>query len=369
MNKRLLPCLAISLISAFLGACSSAPRQVIEIPELAFPDPPDEARFYFDQSIRGSANIVRVTEDDRMMYFLTGQGRKSSGFGKPFDIAAYKGQVFVSDTASRDVYILDKKKGIFDRLSEKSGVKFSKPMGLATDDSGKLYVVDNKQKKIAVFSIDGNHLRDIDGKEFFQRPSGIDVTPDGSKAFVVNVGGVDSDQHNISVIDLNTDTLIKTIGTRGSADGEFNLPKDVALGADGLLYVVDSGNFRVSVLTQEGAFIKSFGKIGVQRGSFSRPKGIATDLNGNIYVIDAGFGNFQIFNPDGELLLFIGTRSSRGSRAEFMLPAGIEVDEDGRVYVVDQYLRKLDIFRPADLTKFQGYFSWPAPAKQTTSPQ
>ena len=81
----------------------------------------------------------------------------------------------------------------------------------------------------------------------------------------------------------------------------------------------------------------------------------------------SGFGNFQIFNTEGELLLFIGTRSARGGPSEFMLPAGISIDEDGRVYVIDQYLRKLDVFRPAAIPKGEGYFSRPKPATKKAS--
>ncbi len=359
INQRLLPYLLTSLVAVMLSACSSGP-QLTERPDLAYPAPPDEARFYFEQTIRGSTDIVQATEDDKMMYFLTGQGRVSAGFGKPFDIAAHKGRLFISDSANRDVFIVDKKQGIFDRLTAKSGERFSKPMGVATDAAGNLYMVDITKKTVNVFNRDGVFLYKIIGETFFERPSGIEVNPEGTLAFVVNVGGVDSDRHDITVLDLKTKQVIRTIGTRGSGDGQLNLPKDITLGIDGLLYIVDSGNFRVSVFTQEGVFVQSYGGIGTQLGTFSRPKGIATDPEGNAYVIDAGFGNFQIFNSEGQLLLFIGQRSAAGDRGQFMLPAGIEVDEDGRVYVVDQYLRKVDVFRPARLAKDQGYFSWPA---------
>ncbi|MCG8060672.1 MAG: SBBP repeat-containing protein [Candidatus Thiodiazotropha endolucinida] len=90
-------------------------------------------------------------------------------------------------------------------------------------------------------------------------------------------------------------------------------------------------------------------------GQFTRPKGIATDSEGNIYVVDAAFGNFQIFTPEGELLLYLGERSETAGPAKYMLPAGIDVDEDGRVYIVDQFFRKVEIFRPAGLAEGEGF--------------
>ncbi|MEH6470939.1 MAG: 6-bladed beta-propeller [Halopseudomonas sp.] len=365
MRKHLLPCFVIGLIVAMLSGCS-APQKAKPRPELVFPTPPDEARFYFQQTIRSSGDIIQSTEDEQMMYFLTGAGRLVEVFAKPFDIAVHKGRIFMSDTANRDVFLMDRTNNRFIKLSDKSPVKFNKPMGLATDAAGNVYIVDITQKSIFIFDRDGNFQKRIEAEEHLARPSGIDVTPDGSIAYIVNVGGVSSEQHNIAVINLVTGELINTIGTRGPGDGELNLPKDVAIGNDGLLYIVDSGNFRVSVFTQEGEFVKNFGKIGTQHGSFSRPKGIAIDPDGHIYVVDAGFGNFQIFNTEGQLLLFVGERSARGDRAQYMLPAGIDVDEDGRIFMVDQYLRKVEVYRPATLAKEAGYFTAkkPPPAAQ-----
>jgi len=73
---------------------------------------------------------------------------------------------------------------------------------------------------------------------------------------------------------------------------------------------------------------------------------VATDKDGNVYVVDAAFGNFQIFNAEGELLMFVGERSEQEGPGKYMLPSGIAVDEDGRIYFVDQWFRKIDVFRP-----------------------
>ena len=82
-----------------------------------------------------------------------------------------------------------------------------------------------------------------------------------------------------------------------------------------------------------------------------------TDREGNVYVVDAAFGNFQVFNSDGELLMFVGDRSERDGPAKYMLPSGIAVDEDGRIYVVDQWFRKIDVYRPVGLTTSSGFLA------------
>ncbi|MDH4234954.1 MAG: hypothetical protein OEV15_07455, partial [Gallionella sp.] len=120
-------------------------------------------------------------------------------------------------------------------------------------------------------------------------------------------------------------------------------------------FVVDGGNFRVQKFTSEGAHISTFGGVGRMGGQFSRPKEVDVDAAGNVYVVDAAFGNFQIFNPEGQLLLAVGGRSNRDGPAKYMLPSGIAVDEDGRVYMVDQYFRKVDVYRPASLEAEAGF--------------
>jgi DNA-binding beta-propeller fold protein YncE len=129
----------------------------------------------------------------------------------------------------------------------------------------------------------------------------------------------------------------------------------VAVGKDGRLYVVDGGNFRVQIFDAKGGYLQSFGSVGKQMGNFARPKEIAADAEGNVYVVDSAFGNFQVFNPDGELLLFAGERSERDAPGRYMLPSGIAVDEDGRVYVVDQWFRKVDVFRPYHMKPDDGF--------------
>ena len=144
-------------------------------------------------------------------------------------------------------------------------------------------------------------------------------------------------------------------GHRGKEPGEFNLPRDIAIGKEGQLYVVDGGNFRVQVFDGDGKYRNAFGTVGRQTGNFARPKEIATDREGNVYVADAAFGNFQIFSSEGDMLMFVGNRSEIDGPAKYMLPSGIFVDEDGRIYFVDQWYRKIDIYRPVSLKPEDGY--------------
>jgi DNA-binding beta-propeller fold protein YncE len=230
-----------------------------------------------------------------------------------------------------------------------------KPLGLATDDECNLYVADATSKRIMVYDQAGNYLKALGGQDWFDRLSHLAVDAEGTRVYAVDTGGIGSENHHVLVFDVNSGRHLRNIGKRGTEDGEFNLPRDVALDARGWLYVVDGGNFRVQVFDDNGEFVRQVGQLGRQYGHFARPKGVAVDGDGNIYVSDAAHGNFQIFDAEGQLLLFVGSRSEKFDRAAYMLPAGITTDEDGRVYMIDQYFRKLDIYRPTRIAETEGF--------------
>jgi DNA-binding beta-propeller fold protein YncE len=286
---------------------------------------------------------------------LTGERRESTGFSKPFDVEACQGRIYVSDTVRRSIMVFDVPDGSFNEIGISEPGELRKPLGMAVDADCNLYVVDGTAKRIVVFDQNGTFLSAFGGTDMFERPSHVDVDQDARYAYVVDTGGVSSDLHRVRVFDIATGKHVFDIGERGDGPGQFNLPRDIAVGREGRLYVVDGANFRVQVFESDGTWVKTFGAVGIYPGQFSRPKGVASDADGNIYVTDSAFGNFQIFNADGQLLMFVGTRSETMQPAKYMLPAGIGVDEDGRVYMVDQFFRKVDVYRPARMGPGEGF--------------
>lgn len=346
------------ILAGLLTACAGGPvkTEKADAPLLAYPEPPDEARFYYERTIYSDGDVVPETQRETLTRMLTGEAGGSTRMIKPYAVAAHRGRLYVSDTAARIVHVFDAPNRRYSTIGDGAEGFLTKPLGLDLDAAGNLYVADITQQLIRVYDRDGKFLRNIGRKGDFDRPTGIAVDPLGERLFVVDIGGVQSENHRVRVFDAKSGDHLFDIGERGAAEGKFNLPRDVAIGTDRRLYVTDGGNFRVQVFDWNGKFIKTWGKVGKQFGDFARPKEIATDPSGNVYVVDAAFGNFQIFSPEGEILLFIGNRRDTDGPASYMLPSGIAVDEDGRVFVVDQWFRKVDVFRPAALAKDAGYF-------------
>jgi DNA-binding beta-propeller fold protein YncE len=338
------------------GCVTTAPKveQKTETPVIVFPQPPAEARFYFERSFRKTSDVEKLA-DRSALEIVAGKADQDEILVKPYGVAAYKGKVYVSDV--RGVALFDLPNKRYKRIGDGSDspVVLNQPFGLTHDAKGNLYVVDGQSKSVQIFSPEGNHLNAIGGQSVLRRPSGIAVEPDGSRIYVVDTGGVDEPKnHHVRVFDPAGKVLLD-IGKRGADKGDLNLPRDVALGKDGLLYVVDGGNFRVNVYDRQGKFMRSFGQIGRSFGQFARPKEVGIDPEGNVYVVDTAFGNFQIFNAEGQMLLDVGTRGERDEPAKYMLPSGIAVDEDGRVYMVDQFFARVDVYRPAKLDEKAGH--------------
>lgn len=350
---------AAAVLTAYVVA-GCAPVPVVmqrDSGPLVFPKPPDAPRFIYERTIYSSADVTADEQTSQFRRMVTGEQRTGEGLAKPYAVAVHQGRIFLSDSVERSVRVFDVPQGRHFRIGDTDPGQLAKPLGIDVDRQGNLYVADATAKAILIYDRDGKYLRRIGGtkENLFDRLTSVTADPRGDRIYVVDIGGVSSEAHRVRVFDPQSGKHLFDFGKRGTGPGEFNLPRDVAVGRDGQLYVVDGGNFRIQVFDRNGKYLQAFGSIGRQLGQFARPKEAATDKDGNLYVVDTAYGNIQIFNPDGDLLMFIGDRSEQDGPARYMLPSGVYVDEDGRIYIVDQWFRKVDVFRPAALKAQDGY--------------
>lgn len=314
---------------------------------LVWPQPPDQPRFAYEAVLRSPADIAATELDsDKLLRDLTGTAAVSNQpvFDKPAAIVAQKGRIYVADTGTESIIVFDVPRRRLFRFGMRKPGALAKPSGLALDAALNVYVADAKLRQVMVYDQLGLFLRTVGSAEDLERPTGVAVSRDGERIYVIDRSDNESNHHLVVVYDKDGKKL-KVIGTRGSGEGQFNVPLQGAVAADGTLYVLDSGNFRIQAFDRDGNFLRTFGRPGTNLGNFARPRGIAVDDEGNIYVSDASFNNFQIFKPDGQLLLTVGRAASKSNPGQFGLLSGVAVDETGRVYVVDQLFNKVEVFR------------------------
>jgi len=334
------------IIVALLAACSTTEVRKPYDGPLIWPQPPDQPRFAYETMLRSPADIALVTDEASLREQLTGVAAVSNQpvLDKPSAMVARKGRIYIADTGSHSIVVFDVLRRKVFRFGLRQPGDLLKPAGLALDGEMNVYVADASWRKVLVYDSLGLFQRMVGDPAELERPTGVAVSRDGERIYVIDRAHYESDQHSVVVYDKAVKKL-QVIGSRGSAEGQFNVPVPGAVGADGTLYVLDAGNFRVQAFDRDGKFLRSFGRPGKDFGNFARPRGIAVDDEGNIYVSDASFNNFAIFNPDGQLLLAIGQGAREANPGQYGSLNGIAVDETGRVYVVDQLFNKVEVFR------------------------
>ena len=183
--------------------------------------------------------------------------------------------------------------------------QFNHPRDVAVGQDGTVYVADSLNHRIQAFDSDGNFLRQWGSFE---------------------------------------------VGENGqAAGGHFNQPWGISVGPDGNVYVADTWNHRIQVFTSDGQFIRAWGQIGqldtaVSPTDFWGPRAVAVGADGLVYVADTGNKRIRVFTADGELVRSIG--SSGSAAGQLNEPVGLAIHSDGRVFVADTWNRRIQVFNP-----------------------
>jgi DNA-binding beta-propeller fold protein YncE len=107
----------------------------------------------------------------------------------------------------------------------------------------------------------------------------------------------------------------------GQGDKMLTKPMGAAVSGN-RLYVSDTLNARIQVLSLGGDYLFDFGSAGAGPGQFAFPYGIAFSPKGELYVADPYNGAISIFDPDGHFLRFFFNAGS-----EAATPAGLLIKD------------------------------------------
>jgi DNA-binding beta-propeller fold protein YncE len=84
----------------------------------------------------------------------------------------------------------------------------------------------------------------------------------------------------------------------------FYGPRDVAIGPENSIYIVDQGRTRIVRFRSDGSILQVWGSPGKGDGQFSDPSSVAVDEHNNrIYVADPGNQRIQVFDLDGKFMM------------------------------------------------------------------
>ncbi|MCC6958600.1 MAG: TIGR03663 family protein [Dehalococcoidia bacterium] len=180
---------------------------------------------------------------------------------------------------------------------------FFSPVDIERDAAGNLYVIDSGTKKLQKFDPQGNFIAAVDIRvkandaSEQSQPWGLAVAPGGevvvADTFGWRIRVFDRDLKPIATFGQPPDTTKKP--------GPFDLfgPRDAAIDSEGHIWVTDTGNDRIQVFTMQGEFVRTVGSSGKGEGQFDEPVGIDIAKDGSIYVADMYNRRVEILNPDG----------------------------------------------------------------------
>jgi DNA-binding beta-propeller fold protein YncE len=204
---------------------------------------------------------------------------------------------------------------------------FSYPRALSAGRDGRVYVVD-KSARVQRFSPDGQfELGWTMPEKQSGKPVGLHVADDG-RVFVA-----DTHYHRVIVYSAEG-TELAQFGRPGQNDGEFELPTDVAIDADGNVYVSEyNGNDRITKWTPDFRFIKSIGRGEVDGLPLRRPAGIDIDTEQTLWVADACNHRVIHFDLEGNLLGVWGEMGRDAGQMRY--PYDITCAPDGSIMVCE----------------------------------
>jgi sugar lactone lactonase YvrE len=276
------------------------------------------------------------------------------------------------------------------QVSTASGVELNMPSGLAIDGAGNLYIADTSNNVVREISsstgiittIAGTGARGFSGdgaaavSAQFHSPTGLAVDPNG------NVYIADEQNNRIRVVCAGSTpvlgvacaegNIVTVAGSGGTTLGDgaaataamLSAPYTVALDPAGNLYIADSGNNRVRMVSASasgsvmGISCKAPGVIATVAGNGSQgfngdggpatgaelfaPSGVAVDPAGNLYIADTQNFRIRKVSAAGVITSVAGTATGGfggdggpATSAGIYGPYGLALDGSGNLFVAE----------------------------------
>ena len=231
------------------------------------------------------------------------------------------------------------------------------PYGVALDTLGNIYVATVTDSRIRKISPAGA-VTTLAGSGTFTFADGVGTAASFNYPYGVAVDTLGTiyvaDQYSNRIRVVSSTGAVTTLAGSGvgSADGVgttalFNNPLGVAVDTLGNVYVADTANNRIRVVSATGAVTKLAGSgaaafadgLGTA-ASFNSPCGVALDTLGNVYVVESANNRIRVINSAGVVITLAGSGSAGyvdgvGTAASFNRPSGVALDSLGNVYVGD----------------------------------
>src|SRR6266511_3971474 len=272
----------------------------VDTSKLVWPQPPDIGRIRWVQELKSEPKSpeelaqqqkkkkkqgwmdkvagVQVQEESR-------KGSKRYHLMKPYGVVAdSKGRILVADTFVGSVFIFDLEQNKVSFIRNGIEGRFKTIIGLAIDDADRLFVSDVDLHHVSVFDTNGKFESSF-GDDILGRPSGMAVDTENRFLYVVDIG-----KEQVAVFDADSYKFLRYVGgppkkLNDDSPGTFTKPSNVAVDADGHIWVADAMQNRVQIFDKEGHLLAYFGSAGTEPGQFGLATGMYIDNKNNRVLV------------------------------------------------------------------------------------
>jgi serine/threonine-protein kinase len=254
---------------------------------------------------------------------LSYQSQPAVRFNGPDSVAVNaQGTVYVADQGNNRIVELSPsgtQVGAFGTFG-KGTLQFSNPGSLAFAPSGTLYVADDSNNRIIA-------LRS--GRETYSArydAGSLAVSPDNT------LYASDFGNNRIWRFSPSFQPL-PTLAVPFTTVGAQEYPAQLAIDQIGNLYIADREHNSIVKVSRTGKVAARFGRFGTSMPTksnplFNGPSGVAVDNRGRVYVADTGNDRLEILSPAGRVLRLVRLSGS---------PVSVAVDSQGGIYLADYY--------------------------------
>lgn len=256
------------------------------------------------------------------------------------------------------------------------------PYAVTLGPDGSFYIGDLFNFVVERVGPDGN-LSVVAGNGAYGTPS---PGPATSTSLGAPNGMVVDKEGNLYIADAQDDLVEKVTpggtlsvvagtGTGGpptpgpAVNSNLNSPQDVAVDAEGNLYISDGSNGVVEKVTPGGT-LSIVANVG-------QPGGLAVDSAGNLFITDRSQSQVLKLDAQGMLSVIAGTGTTGAptpgpaTSSDLFAPSGVAVDAQGNVFIADGQNHLIEKVDPAGILSIvagEGSSGAPVPGPAASSP-
>lgn len=268
-------------------------------------------------------------------------GEFNTPLEKPMDATRVGDKIYVSDTGNKriQVFSLDGDAEFIFGKEGKSEGEFMFPYGITSDSKENIYIADLYNRKISIFNKEGKFQKyfQFTGENpiKLEGPGGLRIFKD--KMYITDIEG-----GKIVVCSLEGKKILEIKYLDGS---KLYAPNAITVDKNDNIYVSESGKSRILIYDKKGNFKKIINgsKDGLGDSTLINTRGIAITDNDVLLIADNLSHRIVGYDLNGKELYKFGTFGSESEN--FVLPNGLSIDKDGNIYITDTGNRRISVYR------------------------